>query len=147
MRNCLCLWKIIMEKETYRNLMVLAEKAREAAYTPYSHFKVGAALLCADGEIYTGCNIENASFTPTVCAERVAFFKAVSEEEKEFKAIAIVGGRETESASFCAPCGVCRQVMAEFVKEDFKIILGNANEFNEYSFNSLLPFAFTSKEL
>lgn len=139
--------KMIMENEIYQNLMISAEEARNGAYTPYSHFKVGAALLCKDGKVYTGCNIENAAFTPTVCAERVAFFKAVSDGEKDFVAIAIVGGREKDSASFCAPCGVCRQVMAEFVNENFKILLGNSTGFKAYALNELLPFAFTGKEI
>ena len=97
---------------TDRELMVLAEQARERSYSPYSHFCVGAALLTKGGNVYTGCNIENAAYTPTNCAERTAFFKAVSEGERDFEAIAIVGGKRGTVAPFCAPCGVCRQVMA-----------------------------------
>ena len=128
-------------------LMTAAQKARQTAYTPYSHYCVGAALLTKSGKIYTGCNIENAAFTPGNCAERTAIFKAVSEGEREFEAIAIIGGREGETADFCAPCGVCRQVIAEFCRKDFRIILGNENSIKEYTLDKLLPFAFTDKDL
>ena len=98
-----------------QELVALALEARRSAYVPYSHWAVGAALLTKTGKVYQGCNIENAAFTPTNCAERTAFFKAVSEGEKEFAAIAVVGGYDTsEPQSVCAPCGVCRQVMMEF---------------------------------
>ena len=93
-----------------RELLAMAYEARERSYAPYSHFRVGAALLTKSGKVYKGCNIENAAYTPTNCAERTAFFKAVSEGEREFTAIAIVGGKEGEACDFCAPCGVCRQV-------------------------------------
>lgn len=136
-----------MNRDIYGELMTRATEAREFSYSPYSHFKVGAALLCADGKIYTGCNIENASYTPTICAERTAFFKAVSEGERQFTAIAIVGGREGEVSPFCAPCGVCRQVMAEFTDENFIVLLGNKEEFKAYPLKEILPFAFTKKEL
>lgn len=136
-----------MNKDIYGELMIRATEAREFSYSPYSHFKVGAALLCADGKIYTGCNIENASYTPTICAERTAFFKAISEGERQFTAIAIVGGREGEISPFCAPCGVCRQVMAEFTDENFTVLLGNKEEFKAYPLKEILPFAFTKKEL
>lgn len=131
----------------YKELMKFAVKAREFAYTPYSHFKVGAALLAKNGKVYTGANIENASYTPTVCAERTAFFKAVSEGVREFEAIAIVGGKEGTLAPFCAPCGVCRQVMAEFCGGDFKVILGTPDHFDVYSLDEVIPFAFTPKDL
>ena len=124
-------------------LMRAAETARKSAYAPYSHFAVGAALLAASGKVYVGCNIENASFTPTVCAERVAFFEAVKNGEREFLAIAVTGGKTNEKPSFCSPCGVCRQVMAEFCHKDFRILLGNAEDFKEYSMASLLPFSFS----
>ena len=124
-----------------------AEAARLMAYTPYSGFKVGAALLCADGKIYHGCNIENAAYTPTNCAERTAFFKAVSEGERKFEAIAVVGGKDGEPAPFCAPCGVCRQVMAEFCTDDFKVVLGTSADFKVYNFSEILPFAFGPKDL
>ena len=131
----------------YQELMNKAAEAREYAYTPYSHFKVGAALLAKNGKVYTGCNIENAAYTPTVCAERTAFFKAVSEGVKEFEAIAIVGGKAGEISPFCAPCGVCRQVMAEFCDKDFKLILGSPERFEEYSLDDVLPFAFSKLDL
>lgn len=127
--------------------MIQAEKARERSYSPYSRFRVGAALLTKSGKVYTGCNIENAAYTPTNCAERTAVFKAVSEGEREFQAIAVVGGREGEAAGFCAPCGVCRQVLAEFCNGDFEIVLGNAEKFDVYSLGTLLPLAFTGKNL
>lgn len=124
-----------------------ATEARGRSYTPYSHYRVGAALLSKDGRIFTGCNIENATYTPTVCAERTAFFKAISEGVTEFEKIAIVGGREGEVSEFCSPCGVCRQVMAEFCDENFVVLLGNADKFAAYSLKEVLPFAFTKKEL
>lgn len=100
---------------TNRELLTEAKKARLKSYAPYSKFQVGAALLTKDGKVYHGCNIENASYTPTNCAERTAFFKAVSEGDTEFEKIAIVGGKEgTDADELCAPCGVCRQVMMEF---------------------------------
>lgn len=109
-----------------QELVSSALEARERAYVPYSHWAVGAALLAKSGRIYQGCNIENAAYTPTNCAERTAFFKAVSEGEKDFLAIAVVGGYEgAEPENICAPCGVCRQVMMEFCDpESFKVILG-----------------------
>ena len=132
----------------YQELINKAAEAREFAYTPYSHFKVGAALLAKNGRVYTGCNIENATYTPTICAERTAFFKAVSEGVRDFEAIAIVGGKEGEIAPFCAPCGVCRQVMAEFCDTaTFKLVLGNPSKFDVYSLNDVLPFAFTPQNL
>ena len=104
---------------------------------------MGAALLCADGTVYTGANVENSSYTPTVCAERVAFFSAVHEGQREFSAIAIVGGNANEEISdFCPPCGVCRQVMGEFCSGDFEIILSNGKEFKVYTLNELFPNRF-----
>lgn len=138
----------VLSPETrYNDLMTAAEKARKMSYTPYSHFKVGAALLCRDGKVYSGCNIENAAYGPSMCAERTAIFKAVSEGERDFEAVAIVGGKEGETADFCAPCGVCRQVMAEFCREDFKILLGTPDNFKVYSLKEILPFAFTPDDL
>ena len=131
----------------YKPLMIEAQRAREFSYSPYSHFRVGAALLTKGGKIYTGCNIENAAYSVANCAERTAIFKAVSEGERDFEAIAIVGGREGETSEFCAPCGVCRQVIAEFCKKDFKIVLGNENKFEIYTLDKLLPFAFTDEDL
>ncbi|MBR6349476.1 MAG: phosphopentomutase [Lachnospiraceae bacterium] len=128
-------------------LVQIAAGMRDKAYTPYSNYKVGAALLSKSGQVYTGCNIESATFTPTVCAERTAFFKAISEGEHEFAKIAIVGGRDGEISDFCAPCGVCRQVMAEFCDEDFIVILGRPGAHREYRLSEVLPFIFTKKEL
>ncbi|MBR6513694.1 MAG: cytidine deaminase [Clostridia bacterium] len=125
--------------------ITLVKKAYEAmqySYSPYSGFKVGAALLCKSGKVYTGCNIENAAFSPTNCAERTAFFKAVSEGEKEFTAIAIVGGKNGEITDFCYPCGVCRQVMAEFCGADFEIITANQESIKTYTLKELLPQSF-----
>ena len=127
--------------------MIEAQNARKKSYSPYSHFCVGAALLTKSGKVYTGCNIENAAYSATNCAERTAIFKAVSEGERDFEALAIVGGREGEPAEFCAPCGVCRQVIAEFCSKEFKIVLGNENNFEVYTLDALLPFAFTNKDL
>lgn len=132
---------------TNRELMLLAVEARKNAYAPYSGFRVGAALLCKNGKVYTGCNIENASYTPTNCAERTALFKAVSEGEREFSAIAIVGGRYEDIADFCAPCGVCRQTLAEFCDGDFRVILGTPEKIQEFSFGEILPYSFGKSDL
>ncbi|MBQ6550782.1 MAG: phosphopentomutase [Lachnospiraceae bacterium] len=129
------------------DLMQIAEEMRKRSYAPYSHYTVGAALLTTEGKVYTGCNIENAAFTPTVCAERTAFFKAVSEGERNFAKLAIAGGREGETSDFCSPCGVCRQVMAEFCAPDFILVLGSVRGHKEYRLSEVLPFMFTNKEL
>ena len=131
---------------TDHELMLLAEQARLKAYVPYSGFKVGAALLAKSGKVYLGCNIENASYTPTNCAERTAFFKAVSEGEMEFEKIASVGGKE-EPNELVSPCGVCRQVMAEFCDESFTILLGNSKGIKSFSLKEILPLSFTKKDL
>ncbi len=128
-------------------LMRIAKEMRSRSYAPYSRFTVGAALLTAEGKVYTGCNIENATYTPTVCAERTAFFKAVSEGERHFAKIAIAGGREGEDGDFCAPCGVCRQVMAEFCDPDFILLLGKPGDVKEYRLSEVLPFMFTGESL
>ena len=128
-----------------RELIDIALEARQMAYTPYSHHKVGAALLTKDGKVNRGCNIESASYTPSNCAERTAFFKAVSEGEREFEAIAIVGGFEDSPVlRLCAPCGVCRQVMMEFCDpETFEIILcDEKDELHTYKLEELLPLGF-----
>ena len=119
-----------MTKETKKQLVKTALEFRKRSYAPYSHYKVGAALLAKNGTIYGGCNIENAGYTPTNCAERTAVFKAVSEGRKDFTAIAIVGGMDNiKSLPLCAPCGVCRQVLREFVNpEEFKVILANVDD-------------------
>ena len=134
------------------NLKLLeeAKKARLKAYTPYSNFKVGAALLTKSGKVYLGCNIENATYTPTNCAERTAFFKAVSEGEREFEKIAIVGAKDGEDANeMCAPCGVCRQVMMEFCNpKEFQIILADGeNTCRVMTLDELLPCGFSSANL
>ena len=130
----------------------LIEKAfemRNHSYAPYSNFKVGAALLTKDGKIYGGCNIENAAYTPSNCAERTAFFKAVSEGERDFCAIAIAGGPESGVRDYCAPCGVCRQVMAEFCNpETFTVIMAKSPEdYVDYSLKELFPLAFSPENL
>ncbi len=132
---------------TDAQLMQAAVVAREKAYAPYSGFKVGAALLGKSGKIYTGCNVENAGYTPTNCAERTALFKAVSEGEQEFISIAIVGGKYENIADFCAPCGVCRQALAEFCDGDFRLVLGNPRDIRVFTFAELLPFAFGKNDL
>ena len=124
--------------DLYKELFDRAVKAAENSYSPYSRFKVGAALLCSDGTIYTGCNIENSSFSLTNCAERTAFFKAISEGKKEFEAIAIAGGHDNMSEP-CYPCGSCRQVMTEFCHNYFKIILSD----KILTLNEILPYGFS----
>lgn len=131
-----------------RELIRMAEEAAKGAYAPYSRFQVGAALVCEDGSVYTGCNIENASYGLTVCAERVAIFKAVSEGKRKLKALA-VAGREAdgEFRDFCAPCGACRQVIAEFARKDMKIILGRScGELREWTIAELLPESFQMED-
>ena len=128
-------------------LMQHAVKARKQAYAPYSGFFVGAALLTRDGKVYMGCNIENASYTPTNCAERTAFFKAVSEGERDFEAIAIVGGKGEEPSEFCAPCGVCRQVMTEFCDKELRVLLGTPAHFKAYTLEELFPLSFGKDDL
>ena len=133
-------------------LIKKAFEAQKFSYAPYSQFNVGAALLCADGTIYTGCNIENAAFSPTNCAERTAFFKAISEGQKDFVAIAIVGNKSNVKkgqGDYCAPCAVCRQVMAEFCDlEKFQVIMAkDDNDYIENTLGELIPLAFTGKDL
>ena len=133
---------------TDKELCRLAVEAREKAYAPYSGFRVGAALITKSGEVYLGSNIENAAYTPTVCAERTAFFKAVSEGETEFFAIAVAGGNGDKVGGAFPPCGVCRQVMAEFCDGDFKILTVTGDDtFEEYTLTELLPLAFSPKKL
>lgn len=132
-----------------KKLIEAALAARENAYVPYSGFAVGAALLTKAGRIYTGCNIENAAYSPTNCGERTAFFKAVSEGERDFAAIAVCGGlKGTAPAEYCTPCGVCRQVMAEFCDPNFKIYCArSAEDFKEYTLGDLLPESFGKASL
>ncbi len=127
-----------------KELVKLAGEARKMSYSPYSCYAVGAALLCADGTVYLGCNIENASFSPTVCAERTAFFKAVSEGKRDFSKIAIVGGKADDPDGFSPPCGVCRQVMSEFCGKDFEVILLRDGEMVSKTFDQILPLTFDS---
>ena len=133
-----------MEQVMVEKLIDTAFEHLKFSYTPYSNFKVGAALLTKSGKIYTGCNIENASYTPTNCAERTAFFKAVSEGVRDFQAICIVGGKNGKLTEYTAPCGVCRQVMMEFCNpKTFQIILAVDKERYEiYTLEELMPFGF-----
>ena len=148
------IFKLIEEnneiKEDINEVLVKAAiDATKYAYVPYSNFKVGAAILAENGTIYTGCNIENASYSPTNCAERTAIFKAVSEGVTKFKKIAVVGGPNGNLENYCPPCGVCRQVISEFADEDFELILGTSeNTYAVYNFfQEVLPLSFTAKEL
>lgn len=135
-------------EEKIRELAKQALAAREKSYAPYSKFHVGAALLTKDGRIIQGCNIENAAYGPTNCAERTAFFKSISEGIYGFQAIAIAGGPEEGPLQYCAPCGVCRQVMAEFCEGDFKIYLvKSADDRKEYTLEELLPERFGPENL
>ena len=137
-----------LTKEQIRELGVKALAGLKNSYAPYSHFHVSAVLLCADGKAYTGNNIENAAYTPSVCAERCAFFKAVSEGERDFTAIALCGGLNGIVKDYCAPCGVCRQVMREFCRTDFKIIMVKSEEeWKEYTLEQLLPEGFGPENL
>lgn len=133
-----------METAKIKELIGLALKMREKAYCPYSGFAVGAALLAKNGEIFTGCNIESSTHTPTICAERTAIFKAVSEGVTEFEAIAIVGApKEKKPDKLCAPCGVCRQVMLEFCDPDFKVILGiTEDDYVVETLDKMVPYGF-----
>lgn len=133
-----------MEEAVIRKLIKTAVRQLSYSYAPYSHFKVGAALLAENGTIYTGCNIENVAYTPTNCAERTAFFKAVSEGVRTFKAICIAGGMNGELTDYTAPCGVCRQVMMEFCSpEEFEIILAKGeDDYKMYKLKDLMPLGF-----
>ena len=131
----------------HQELYTLAESARNRAYAPYSHFTVGAALLSKAGKVYLGCNIENAAYGAVMCAERTAFFTAICEGERDFAAIAVAGGREGEAGDVCAPCGICRQVMAEFCASDFEIVLGPESDIKVYRLDEILPLSFTKENL
>lgn len=128
-------------------LLLKAIEARGFAYAPYSNHKVGAALVGKSGKIYLGCNVENAGYSPTNCAERTAIFKAVSEGELEFSAIAIVGGVGEKLSDLCAPCGVCRQVLAEFCTSDMKIVMGTPEKITVSTLGELLPYSFGKANL
>ena len=133
--------------EIKQELVKQALAARKFAYVPYSKFRVGAAVLAKNGAIYTGCNIENAAYTPTNCAERTAFFKAISEGEKEFEMIAIVGGpAKSARTDYCPPCGVCRQVMREFCGDDFLIYMITPEGCEAHTLAEILPFSFSAQK-
>lgn len=128
-------------------LIELAKEAMTHAYAPYSGYKVGAALLCADGTVYQGCNIENASFTPTICAERTAIFKAIYDGKRDFIAIAVCGGKDGVISGPFPPCGVCRQVMREFCEDDFRIhLIDGEKSWKTVKLTDLLPYSFSAKK-
>ncbi|MBB2183783.1 cytidine deaminase [Lachnospiraceae bacterium MD1] len=139
----------IVSRSVAKNLIREAMDAMKQAYTPYSNFKVGAALMTKKQKVYTGCNIENAAFGPTNCAERTAFFKAISEGEREFAAVAIVGGKGGVISDFCPPCGICRQVMWEFVDpKSFLVILARSeDDYVVFLLEELLPLGFGPSHL
>ena len=133
---------------TDKELYNLAIRAMEQSYSPYSDCKVGAALLCKNGRVFTGTNIENAAFGPTVCAERVAVFKAISEDERAFEKIAVVGGKNGIINGIFAPCGVCRQVLREFCEDDFELLLGETeDDFKKVTLKDLLPLSFSPEDV
>lgn len=134
---------------TPQELLAIAQQARQRAYVPYSHFAVGAALLTKSGKVYPGCNIENASFGATNCAERTAFFSAVAQGERDFAAIAIVGGPQGGALDYTAPCGVCRQVMMEFCDPDtFRILVARSPEdYRVFTLRELMPQSFGPADL
>lgn len=126
-----------------QELINAAKKAMEKSYAPYSHFNVGAALYCGDGKVYLGANIENSSFSLCCCAERNAVFRAVNDGERDFKAIAIVGGKNHKIDKYCPPCGACRQVLTEFCKENFDIILTNGQKIKTFKLKDIMPLGFS----
>ena len=132
---------------TPEQLVELAKEAMTHAYAPYSGYKVGAALLCADGKVYQGCNIENSSFSPTNCAERTAFFKAIYDGYRDFKAIAVCGGKDGVISGLFPPCGVCRQVMREFCDLDFLVYLITPDGYVTRTLGQLLPDSFSSLDM
>ncbi|MBQ8295320.1 MAG: cytidine deaminase [Clostridia bacterium] len=132
---------------TDHQLLLCAVEARKNSYAPYSGFHVGAALLGKSGKVYTGCNVENAAYSPTNCAERTAVFKAVSEGEREFTAIAVVGGKGDEISSLCAPCGVCRQVLSEFCDGNLRVVLGTPDALTVTTLGALLPYSFGKSDV
>lgn len=133
---------------TDTELIEIAKQAAQNSYSPYSGYTVGAALLSKDGRVFTGCNIENAAYSPTNCAERTAIFKAVSEGVREFEKIAVVGGYHLDFTDYFAPCGVCRQVLREFCSDDFTILLGkNGEEYKSFTLSELLPCSFSAEAM
>ena len=136
-----------LEKSMISKLIEIAMEQLKFSYTPYSNFKVGASLLTKNGQIYTGCNIENAAYTPTNCAERTAIFKAVSEGVRGFDTICIVGGKDGILTEYTAPCGVCRQVMREFCRGDFTLVFYDGEKTAEYTLDEMMPHSFTPMDL
>ncbi len=138
-----------MEQKQVEELIKRAQEAREFSYSPYSGYMVGAAVMTTEGDIYTGCNVENAAYGPTNCAERTAIFKAVSEGKLKFSAIAIVGGKRAGAGDYAAPCGVCRQVMMEFCDPDAMqiIVAKNSEEYKLFTLRHLLPEGFGAANL
>ena len=133
---------------TSERLLEEAKKARKKSYSPYSHFAVGAALLTADGDLFTGCNVENASFGATCCAERVALFSAIAAGKTVFAALAVVGGKAGEEPdAICPPCGICRQALAEFCPAEMPVYLCDGEGVKAFSFGALLPLSFSTKQL
>ena len=132
---------------TPEKLCELAKEAMAHSYAPYSGYKVGAALLCSDGSVYQGCNIENASFTPTICAERTAIFKAIYDGQRNFQAIAVCGGKDGVITGLFPPCGVCRQVMREFCRDDFRIYLITPTGYETRTLAQLLPDSFSNADM
>ena len=131
-----------------KDLFTLAKDAMKSSYAPYSNYNVGAALLTKSGNIYKGCNIENASYSVTNCAERTAIFSAIANGEKEFTAICVVGGKNGEITDYAMPCGVCRQALAEFCDADFKVYVGiSEDEIKEFTLCELLPYSFDKSKL
>ncbi len=131
---------------TPEKLVELAKEAMTHAYAPYSGYKVGAALLCSDGTVYGGCNIENASYGATNCAERTAFFKAVYDGHRSFEAIAVCGGKDGVITGAFPPCGICRQVMREYCRDDFAVYLVNETGYEAVKLSNLLPYSFSANE-
>jgi len=137
-----------MTDQQKKELVQMALEACTHSYSPYSNFCVGAALLCEDGQVFCGANIENATYTPTNCAERTALFTAVFSGQRKFKAIAVVGGKNGKCKDFCPPCGVCRQALREFCKDDFEVILGKDDlSYRSLKLIDLLPLSFDKNNL
>ena len=131
-----------------KDLFMLAKDAIKSSYAPYSQYNVGAVLLCKNGNIYKGCNIENASYSLTICAERTVLFSAIANGENEFESLCVVGGKKGEITDYAMPCGACRQVLAEFCDADFKVFVGvNENDIKEYKLSDLLPYSFDKSKL
>ena len=132
---------------TPENLIELAKEAKNHAYAPYSRYQVGAALLCADGTVYQGCNIENAAYGPTNCAERTAIFKAIYDGKRDFTAMAVCGGKDGQITGAFPPCGVCRQVLREFCDDDFLIYIVGKDTYQTVTLGQLLPYSFRAEHL